>query len=155
LFARALTIAVLATLLVACGGEVEREISLAEWADRYDALCVEANQEIRALEAEVGGAPSVDELAEFVSTAVELAREYTRDLRELPPPSTDQLMALSAEGVELLEGWAEVLRSGDQALLERLIARLDALSVEATMLEREIGADECAALSDLLRGSPV
>ncbi len=150
---RAVVAATFVAALSACGGGAGSEISLSEWADRYDTLCRHVWDDALTLKAQLETASSPEDVAKYFSAEAELFRKANRTMRGLSIPTekrteTKRLMALDEELVGVMEGLTDALRKRDRAAFEAVGARYDQIQVEEVRLEREIGADACAALSD-------
>jgi hypothetical protein len=108
----------------------------AEFIEQGDAICAEANEELRELEQQAfgGGPPNEQELSQFTDTLADNVQGQIDGLRSITPPENDEdeiaaILDLAERGVEKLRGAAAP--SQTQEL------------VEASRMLRAYGFEEC------------
>lgn len=144
-----LVVVVLAVLVAAaCSGRGDlRQIPLAEWAESYDTICLDTQQQLEELSDREPESP--EELAELLERSIPIAEEFEVRVGALPEPADEQesvaqLLELNAQLLEQIEALASALRVGDQEESARISAEIELLVEDAEAIERAIGAHACA-----------
>jgi hypothetical protein len=139
---------VVVLLLTACSGRGDlRQIPLAEWAERYDAICLEAQRQLEWLPDREPETPQ--ELADLLESSLPIAEEFEARVDALPEPEREQeavaqLVELNVQLREQIEALAGALRATDDVESDRISSEIDLLIAEAEEIERAIGAHACA-----------
>lgn len=128
--------------LVACGGDDEPEaepLSKSEFTTQANEICSDGNAELETAAAELGDAPSQEEIEGFATdTMLPNLQEQHDDLADLGAPEGDEdeisaLLDSLQEGIDAIEDDPSLVTSSDDPL------------AEASELAGEYGLTECAA----------
>jgi hypothetical protein len=142
-----LSAGVVVLLATGCGGggeSVSVVLTKAEWIDRVDAVCAEANAEIR----ELGEPENAEELASLAEQAARINEEALDTWRALQaPPDVEELAArateITQEEIDVLQEISSAAADRDQQRVERLLAEIEPLDEEAAEIAHAIGLQVC------------
>jgi hypothetical protein len=143
-------------LVLAVGCGEEEPISLSEYRDRANAICLESNTDEKAelldrrAELEADGELDRDEVQELNREVLERARESTDLLVDIPPPDEGRADADTYEqrvqdANDAFEDMIEAFEDGDDERAAEALDRNEARIEEAKEAATGLGLDECAA----------
>jgi len=137
--------------LTACGSG---GLSPEQFADKADAICIDANDKVRRL----GPEPPIltIEQADWLIRLTTIDRSALDRLRALRPPAEKRramasMLALFARGLGKGEAIARASRAADDAAFRRNVDAALALLARAQAHARRSGLDECARLGTVVR----
>jgi hypothetical protein len=146
---RRFVVAALLLLIAACGGEAregggEGPPSREEWISSAEAICAQADEEVRDL----GTPQTLDELAVAARETTAIVRGELRELRELgSPPGDEAAVEGIVDALDRVGGAmarvADAAAAGDEAAVQEAGAEFEALNDRAGELARDYGLSEC------------
>ena len=138
-------------LLAACaggGGSSNGGTTEALTADQFrrqaDAICRKYEDKLN----ELGSPSSMEELQDFVTSALPLIEQGNAELHDLTPPDELQedwaaAMKLQDQSVETMQDLEDAVRSNDLAALQTITKSLDDNQAESEQLAQKLGLDDC------------
>jgi hypothetical protein len=139
-----------ALILVACrggGNSAERTVE-ALTADQFrrqaDAICRKYEDKLNAL----GSPSSMEELQDFVASAVPLIEQGNDELHGLMPPNElradwETAMTLEDRSVETMHDLEDAVQSNDLSAFQRITKSLDENQAESERLAKKLGLHDC------------
>jgi hypothetical protein len=139
-----------ALILVACkgGGHSARGTAEALTADQFrrqaDAICRKYEDKLNAL----GSPSSMEELQDFVTSALSLIEQGNDELHDLAPPhglQADWGAALTLEdrSVETMHDLEDAVESNDLSAFQKITKSLDENQAESERLAKKLGLHDC------------
>jgi hypothetical protein len=135
-----------AILLGGCGGSGGgKRLTKAEYAAKANALCADLNKASKAL----GNPTSTAEVTAGLDKLLPVERNLVAKLKKLNPPANEEATAKKAvAAVDQLTTSEEqlnaLLKKGDMAKAQKLIATLNGPGSKVNALFKQLGATECA-----------
>jgi hypothetical protein len=129
--------------------ESDDGVTREEWAEEANAICVETNEQLNAL----GIVPeSPEELAPFIEQADPIVSDAVERLRSLPAPTGDEvtverMIGLIEQELASFRSAASSFYAGDVATGYQLMEQANASDQRFSESARQLGADECDAVS--------
>jgi hypothetical protein len=140
-----------ALLLAACGGGggsskggTTEALTADQFRRQADAICRKYEDKLN----ELGSPSSMEELQDFVTSALPLIQEGNHELHGLTPPDElqddwDAAMKLQDESVETMHDLDDAVRSNDLSALQTITKALDDNQAESEQLAQKLGLDDC------------
>jgi hypothetical protein len=140
-----------ALLLAACGGGggsskggTTEALTADQFRRQADAICRKYEDKLN----ELGSPSSMEELQDFVTSALPLIQEGNDELHGLPPPDElqddwDAAMKLQDESVETMHDLDDAVRSNDLSALQTITKALDDNQAESEQLAQKLGLHNC------------
>jgi hypothetical protein len=133
--------------LAACGGgdgNGGATPSPQEFRQQADAICKRYEQKLDAL----GTPTSIDDLAEFVDSAVPIIEAGNKELAGLTPPEEfadewARVLKLQAKNLQTTRELHDAIHASDEAKAQDLMGRLGSTGEESDRLATEMGLQEC------------
>ncbi len=144
---RFLTVGLLLLLASACGGGGSEQLRLDEWAQKYNALCLETISDLKATG--IADVETPAELEQSLERAVPIIRKANDEIRALGLPDEEQqgvqrLVDLNKRSQQLLEQVLDALQADDLERARQSFATFDGVNTEISAIEHDIGAEECS-----------
>lgn len=135
-----------ASVLSACGGGDDEQLSADEFRQQANAICTKYEARLAA----IGQPTSIDELKDYVAKAVPIIEAGNAELSDLEPPDElaeqwDRAMEINDRQLETVRDIQDAVEEGDQERVQELFARGSTADEEADRLAAQMGLDECAA----------
>lgn len=141
-----LALILLVALVSACGGGGDSELSRAEYVERANASCVEAERKLEAL----GGFADFKELEREMKVGQQALERSAQQLRELTPPAKlrprhRRLVDLTQQTADLAGIIAIAAGQNDQVEMQKQAERADKLTTSTNEVARQLGVTGCVA----------
>ncbi len=156
---------VLAGVLAACGGDDADTDEGEDFASQASAICIDAGEEITAINLELGHEQDAQDTIEKVKAVQSVREESYPKLEALEPPSDqaddfDAYLAQRQETIDLVEPQLEALESGDEEEIAATGSAVQASSeksqelaaeLKLTGCDNELPSEDAEAAEDVLR----
>lgn len=133
-------------MLAACGGGDDDGGAQEEAISRADAICREANEQVRAIQARTTSGP--DAQAEGVREIERIGERALADLRAVEAPDEgratwDEFLSRSEQQVDRLDDLEAAVETGDRARVQEALQEVQRVDALANAAAREYGLHDC------------
>jgi hypothetical protein len=140
-----------ALVLAACGGggggsagETAEALTADQFRRQADAICRKYEDRLN----ELGSPSSMEELQDFVASALPLIEQGNDELHDLTPPDElqaewNEAMKLQDQSVETMHDLKDAVQSNDLSALQTITKSLDANQAESERLAQKLGLHNC------------